>query len=48
MFSNQQYENEVSYAAPLAKPFIGATVGDSARLRLVRRPRCIGWSGLSS
>jgi len=25
---DQQYESEVSYAAPLAKPFMGATVGE--------------------
>ena len=25
---DQQHENEISYAAPLAKPFMGATVGE--------------------
>jgi len=25
---DQQHENEISYAAPLAKPLMGATVGE--------------------
>jgi transcription elongation GreA/GreB family factor len=29
-----QHENEVSYAAPLAKPFIGATVGEEREVTI--------------
>src|SRR5919108_4298890 len=29
---DQEHENEVSYAAPLAKPFMGATVGEERKV----------------
>jgi transcription elongation GreA/GreB family factor len=31
---DQQHENEVSYAAPLAKPFMGATVGEEREVTI--------------
>lgn len=31
---DQQHENEVSYAAPLAKPFMGATVGEEREVMI--------------
>jgi transcription elongation GreA/GreB family factor len=31
---DQQHENEISYAAPLAKPFMGATVGEEREVTI--------------
>ena len=31
---DQQHEDEISYAAPLAKPFMGATVGEEREVRI--------------
>jgi transcription elongation GreA/GreB family factor len=31
---DQQHENEVSYVAPVAKPFMGATVGEEREARI--------------
>jgi transcription elongation GreA/GreB family factor len=34
---NQQHDNEISYAAPLAKPFMGATVGEEREVTIGER-----------
>jgi transcription elongation GreA/GreB family factor len=34
---DQQHENEISYAAPLAKPFMGATVGEEREVTIGER-----------
>jgi transcription elongation GreA/GreB family factor len=31
---DQQHENEISYAAPLARPFMGAAVGETREVEI--------------